>query len=252
MRRVLNLSLVVTASVLFIWLLPFTSTSVSGVEEVTGGIEQRSLLGRILSWVATILTWWERWNKERFYQRVDRFISEHCDPIWGVLFKTGFFRLGSANPQTVLGHRLAVEARFVREARIEGFSDDDVAKGVYLTRLHETDEAATRREQERLALPHRKAARESFVEEWWPDDEWVPVTSVLVGVTITKKADLLLTSFLSRRLEGDLLRKRLLFMILSTLVWIRFLSWFGTVITPKQLRKESAKECRSIISIWKP
>jgi len=127
MRRVLNLSLVVTASVLFIWLLPFTSTSVSGVEEVTGGIEQRSLLGRILSWVATILTWWERWNKERFYQRVDRFISEHCDPIWGVLFKTGFFRLGSANPQTVLGHRLAVEARFVREARIEGFSDDDVA-----------------------------------------------------------------------------------------------------------------------------
>ena len=183
MRRVLNLSLVVTASVLFIWLLPFTSTFVSGVEEASGGLaDRRSLGGRILSWVATVLTWWERWSREKFYQRVDRFLVEHCDPVWGVLFKMGFYRLGSQNPQTVLAHRLAVESRFVREARIEEFSDEEIARGIYMIRLHEIDEVATRRDQERLKLPHIKARREAFVEEWWPEDDWIPSAAGDVSV----------------------------------------------------------------------
>ncbi len=174
MKRIAYRSWIVVASLVFTLLLPFFSTSETGVEGVPNDAGRRSVLVSIITLIGRILTRYERWSRERLRRRIDQFIAEYCDPVWAKDPKKGFLRLGSSKAQTVLEHRISLEARFRREALREGFSPDEITRGVYQIRVHEMDEVITR-DRLRLKLPHLKVQRESYVEEEWrPDEDWIP------------------------------------------------------------------------------
>nr|QBM02107.1 hypothetical protein [uncultured archaeon] len=174
MRRALRIGWLLLVAVL-VWLLPPLAVKSLGVEDTLRRIAEKSVWKRLL-------VSWERRSRRRLYRQIDQFFEERCRPVLSRLRKSGFRALGSVKPQTVLEHIEAVKTRFEREARIEGFSEEEITEGVYRIICHELDEVVSRRDRMRTpGLPRRKADRDAFVDDFWYDPTWFP--SVAGGVS---------------------------------------------------------------------